>query len=111
MVTHVAYHHSLASTRGAGVNNDGGDNNMLSLRIKKPLHVFKYNPPEEFTSPIPKKQVIKLPIVKQLPRAITWVFTDRYVFVLHVSFSNQSYTIYTTRKYIYIYLYFLLTLQ
>lgn len=77
MVTHVAYHHSLASTRGAGVNNDGGDNNMLSLRIKKPLHVFKYNPPEEFTSPIPKKQVIKLPIVKQLPRAITWVFTDR----------------------------------
>ncbi|CAN7066760.1 unnamed protein product [Brassica oleracea var. botrytis] len=76
VVTHVAYHHSLASTRGAGVNNDGGDNNMLSLRIKKPLRVFKYNPPEEFTSPIPKKQVIKLPIVKQLPRAITWVFTD-----------------------------------
>ncbi|XP_056862788.1 histone-lysine N-methyltransferase MEDEA-like [Raphanus sativus] len=49
---------------------------MLSLRTKTPLHIFKYNPAEEFTSTIPKKQVTKLPIVKQLPRAITWVFTD-----------------------------------
>ncbi|KAL0732188.1 hypothetical protein Bca4012_008397 [Brassica carinata] len=76
VVTQAAYHQSLASTRGAGVINDGGDNNMLSLRMKTPLHIFKYNPGKEFTSPIPKEQVIKLPIVKQLPRAITWLLTD-----------------------------------
>ncbi|KAF8111537.1 hypothetical protein N665_0074s0067 [Sinapis alba] len=66
---HVAYHHSLAVARG-----DGGDNNMLSLRMKTPLHIFKYNTNKE--SPIPDEQVIKLPMVAQLPKAITWVFTD-----------------------------------
>ncbi|XP_018489528.2 histone-lysine N-methyltransferase MEDEA [Raphanus sativus] len=49
---------------------------MLSLRMETPLHIFKYNPSEEFTSPNPKKQDINIPIVKQLPRAITWVLTD-----------------------------------
>ncbi|CAH8336895.1 unnamed protein product [Eruca vesicaria subsp. sativa] len=76
---HFACHHSPALARGDGVNNDGGDSNMLSLRMKTTFPIVNYNTNEEFIHPIPDKQVIKLPMVEQLPRAITWVFTDRQI--------------------------------
>lgn len=87
MTAHAAHNHLLPLTRHNGKRNNETAIKMLSSRMEPLVHHFNENDDisyEEVTFKIPDEEVTKLISVKQLPRSLTWVFTDRYVcFISH----------------------------
>lgn len=113
MAAHTSQHKSLALSRSGAEDNNGRENNMLSSRMKTPLHHFNgfsnYDSNEEddvFDEEVTLLSV-KLPFVEQLPRSITWIFTDRHVCFYFILISIIKHiTIYITHNaYIYIYVF------
>ncbi|XP_010457241.1 PREDICTED: histone-lysine N-methyltransferase MEDEA-like [Camelina sativa] len=81
---HAFHHQNLASKRSEAENNNGGrDNNLLLSRMLEPLHHFsgywnydcKYDERYVLDEDITLHSV-KLPVIEQLPRSVTWVFTN-----------------------------------
>ncbi|XP_048612583.1 histone-lysine N-methyltransferase MEDEA-like [Brassica napus] len=80
VTAHAAHNHLLPLTRPNGKGNNETAIKMLSSRMEPLVHHFNENDDisyEEVTFKIPDEEVTKLLSVKQLPRSLTWVFTDR----------------------------------
>ncbi|RID40047.1 hypothetical protein BRARA_J00117 [Brassica rapa] len=79
VTAHAAHNHLLPLTRHNGKRNNETAIKMLSSRMEPLVHHFNENDDisyEEVTFKIPDEEVTKLISVKQLPRSLTWVFTD-----------------------------------
>ncbi|KAL0703146.1 hypothetical protein Bca4012_069571 [Brassica carinata] len=82
VTAHAAHNHLLPLTRPNGKGNNETAIKMLSSRMEPLVHHFNENDDisyEEVTFKIPDEEVTKLLSVKQLPRSLTWVFTDRHL--------------------------------
>ncbi|XP_024008106.1 histone-lysine N-methyltransferase MEDEA [Eutrema salsugineum] len=77
VATHALQHQLLALTRCNREGNNGRDNNMLSSRIKTPLHHFDGFSYDSHEADVPVElPSVNFPFVRQLPRSITWAFVD-----------------------------------
>ncbi|CAH2039108.1 unnamed protein product [Thlaspi arvense] len=79
---HASQHQFLAFIRCLGKKNNGRDSMLLS-RMKTPLHRFNgysndSKEADEALVEVPLPRTVELPLVKQLPRSTTWVYTARH---------------------------------
>lgn len=90
VAAHASHHQSLALNWFDAEDNNGRDNNTLLSRMRKPLRYFSgysnYDSDDDQDYVLHHEVVtlrsVKLPIVEQLPKSITWIFTNRHVLFL-----------------------------